>query len=405
MAKKTKAPSPAKPVTDEPELEPAKAEEQPLAKSAAKLDVPVAPTPTVVKSSPRAATRGRSWIWMTAVGVVVLVGAVVVGWKLFGGSNPNSNTNTADNSNSSGVTLQPRVIDGVPVSTDLVNTNIYAVVIENMVDSRPPSSLDKASVVYETLAEGGITRFLALFPLGDKWPELGPVRSARPYFVSWAQEYGNPLFVHAGGSPEALALLRKSSTKVVDFNQFSHGGNFIRDSKRSAPHNLYTNDTLLYTGLRRTELRDAVPSYSSWLYKGEAGLDARPSTTNSIVINFSSFNYKVSYTYDRVQNQYQRFVADKAHVTRTGDQIYAKNIAVEFTDVAVTQNNKGRMDIRTTGTGRLLLFRDGTVTEGTWKKSSDTARTEFLDASGNPLSLNAGSTWIEVVSTGTKVTY
>jgi hypothetical protein len=113
----------------------------------------------------------------------------------------------------------------------------------------------------------------------------------------------------------------------------------------------------------------------------------------------------VTYKYDRVQNQYQRYVADKAHVTRTGEQINAKNVAVITTSIAVTQNNKGRMDIKTTGTGKLLLFRDGTVTEGTWKKDSDTSRLQFLDSSGQVLALNPGQTWIDVIAPTTKITY
>lgn len=375
--------------------------------SSSKPDITDMPKPVVVKNATRPKKQLPSWVWIVVLAVVALGGAGIVGWKLFGKSKTNGNTNdTTQNTNTTTEALFPRVVDGVPVPQNQVNTSLYAIVIENMVDSRPPSGLDKASIVYETLAEGGITRFLAMYPSGGKViPEIGPVRSARPYFVSWAQEYGNPLFVHAGGSPEALALLKAGTTKVVDFNQFSHGGNFIRDDKRAAPHNLYTNYNLLYSGLRNTVLRDAVPQYTAWTFKGEASIDSRPATVNDVVINFSSFNYKVAYKYDRVQNQYQRLVADKPHVTRTGDQLYAKNIAVLYTDISVTQNNKGRMDIKTVGTGKLQLFRDGAMTEGTWKKDSDTSHTQFLDGTGQPLSLNAGQTWVEVVPTTAKVTF
>lgn len=414
MAKKPKS---KKPSTPEPETPEHDEEKEIVEDEASESSVPPTvttpkseaqtsmPKPVVVKSPTRPKSKLPSWVWIVVLAVVALGGAAIVGWKLFGAKSTNTNIAVSD-VNVNTEALFSRLIDGVPVPQDQVNTNLYAVVIENLIDSRPPSGLDKASVVYETLAEGGITRFLALFASGARTvSEIGPVRSARPYFVSWAQEYSNPLFIHAGGSPEALALLKLKSTKVTDFNQFTHGGNFIRDGARTAPHNLYTNYTLLYSGMQNTALRDAVPQYTSWTFKSEDSIDTRPTTVNDVVVNFSSFNYKVTYKYDRVQNQYQRLVADKPHVTRSGDQIYVKDIAVVYTDINVTQNNKGRMDIKTVGTGKLLLFRDGTTTEGTWKKDSDTSRIQFLDSSGQPLALNPGQIWIEVVPTTAVVTH
>ncbi len=360
------------------------------------------PKPTVVKPTSASGRRRLPiWIWYAAAGLVILVVAGVLGWKLFGSSPAPTNTVVT---NTSTEKLVPRVLDGVPVQADRAFTNIYAVVIENMVDSRPPSGLDKASVIYETLAEGGITRFLALWPVGQAVDQIGPVRSARPYFISWAAEY-KPLFVHAGGSPQALATLKSSQTNVYDFNQFTHGGNFVRDNTRPAPHNLYTDPDKLYSGLRNSPARDAVPTYTSWLFKGEPPFDNRPATVNDLVIDFSSFSYKVTYKYDRVQNSYLRFVADQPHLTRDGVQLVAKNIMVQFEKIGLIANDKQRLDIQTIGSGKLLLFRDGTVTSGTWKKDSDAARTQWLDASGNALALNPGQIWIETVPTDAKVTY
>lgn len=398
--KPTKVPVSTEEETDDVETPP------PAAK---KVDSIVeAPKPMVVKSSTTKKKAMPTWVWYVIVGVVVLVAAAFLGWKLFGKSTTNTTTNTAGNVNATNTNttnaLVPRVLDGVLVAADKAFTNVYAVVIENMVDSRPPSGLDKASVVYETLAEGGITRFLALFPVGQEVKQIGPVRSARPYFVSWAEEY-KPLFVHAGGSPQALDYLKTGKANVYDFNQFSHGGNFIRDDSRSAPHNLYTDADKLYSGLRNSPGRDVAPTYTSWKFKDELPLDQRVSPAKDIVVNFSSFSYKVNYTFDRVQNVYLRSVGEKAHVTRDGVQLAPKNVIVEFTKVGLLPNEKQRLDITTTGSGKLLLFRDGTVTEGTWKKDTATARTRFLDASGNDLALNAGQIWIDVVPNDTVVTY
>ena len=199
--------------------------------------------------------------------------------------------------------------------------------------------------------------------------------------------------------------MKSGKANVYDFNQFSHGGNFIRDDARVAPHNLYTDADKLYSGLRNSPGRDVAPTYTSWLFKGETPIDQRPSTVKDVVVNFSSFSYKVGYVFDRVQNVYQRFVGEKAHVTRDGVQIAPKNVIIEFTKVGLLPNEKQRLDITTLGSGKMLLFRDGTVTEGTWKKDSNTARTKFLDASGNDLALNPGQIWIDVVPNDTVVTY
>lgn len=361
------------------------------------------PKPNVVKSSSSSAKRLPSWVWWVSGSVVVVIAVALVGWSLFGPDTTNTVANTTNTTNTVAEQLMPRVIDGVPVITTRASTNLYAVVVENMVDARPQSGIDRASVVYETLAEGGITRFLALFPLGEKIDKIGPVRSARPYFISWAEEY-KPLFVHAGGSPQALTYLRGGKANLYDFNQFSHGGNFIRDDARPAPHNLYTDTDKLFMGLRRTA-PDATATFSSWSFKSETPFDSRPQTVNDLVIDFSSFNYRVMYRYDRVQNRYQRFQADKPHVMLDGTQVYAKDVVVQFTSIGPLPGEKQRLDIKTVGTGKLLLFRDGTVTEGTWKKNSGKDRTEFLDASGQPLTLNPGQIWIETVATGAKVTY
>lgn len=361
------------------------------------------PKAKVTKSNlPSDAPAGprRWWIWVIAGAAVVLAG---LGWFIWGKATANnSNTSTAK-TNTNTVTLVRRQLDGVLVAPDKANTNILAVMIENAWESRPPSGIDKACVVYEALAEGGITRFMALFPVGVEVKEIGPVRSARPYYVSWAEEY-NPLYVHVGGSPQALDYLRSKKPNLYDFNQFYHAGNFWRDRTRAAPHNLYTSSDMLYVGLKSAN-RDAKPVYTSWNFKDEAGIDTRGEPANDIVINFSSFNYQVTYKYDRGLNQYNRYLAGKEHVTRDGSKITAKNVIVEYVKTGLVPGDKERLTMETVGSGNMLLFRDGQTIQGTWKKDGPTARTQFLDAQGSPVQFDAGTTWIEVIPTDRKVTY
>lgn len=367
--------------------------------SAAKSQPAATPTATVVRSSAPTAKRFPLWGWVV-LGAVVVFGAAVGGWAMFGQPpRPVTNTSTPNRNVDRRV---PRNLDGVLVPASQQNGNIFAVMIENIRESRPPSGLDKASVVYEALAEGGITRFLALFPVGVSVPEIGPVRSARPYFIAWAEEY-KPLYVRAGGSPQALALLR-AKPNIIDFNQFTNGPFFWRDKSRRAPHNLYTSSEKLFLGLKRTA-PEAVPTYKPWTFKEEPALDSRPTTVNDVVIDFSSFAYKVTYRYDRALNQYQRLLGDAPHVTKDGTAIAAKNVVIEYVQTGLIPGDKQRLQLQTSGEGRLVLIQDGTVIEGTWKKVANADRTELLDANGNPLALNPGPIWIEIVPTDRKVTY
>jgi len=136
-----------------------------------------------------------------------------------------------------------RLLDGVGVEDESkVNPPIFAVQVENMVDARPLSGISKANLVYEAISEAGITRLLALYVKDNSVSEIGPVRSARPYYIDWASEYG-ALYAHSGGSPEALRVV--SDYDVLDLNEFSNGKYFWRSKSRYAPHNLYTSVELL----------------------------------------------------------------------------------------------------------------------------------------------------------------
>lgn len=133
-------------------------------------------------------------------------------------------------------TRVPSKLMGIKVDPAELNKKIMTVVIENHPDARPQSGLDKASIVYETLAEGGITRFLAVFQENEV-AEIGPVRSARIYFLDWVLEY-DALFAHIGGNIAALDQI--GPLKIQDINQFYNANYFWRDNSRVAPHNVYT---------------------------------------------------------------------------------------------------------------------------------------------------------------------
>jgi len=366
------------------------------------------PTPTIVRqeSKPKATPKKRMplWAWLV-IALVGLAGASVAGYLVFTSPEATTNTNTPIVRNTNTVAeTAPRLVDGVLVSPSKTNPNLAAVMIENSSDARPPSSLENASVVYEALAEGGITRFLAILTSDAATTEIGPVRSARPYFVDWASEYNRPLYVHAGGSPQALDLLRSSKTTVVDFNQFINGPYFYRDKTRRRPHDLYLTPEKLFLAIR-DKAEGVIPSFTGWAFADEPGIDARPETVNDIVVKYSSLSYQATYSYDRALNVYRRSLGGQPHVTRAGSPITAKNVIVQFVKTGLYPKETQRLKMDTVGEGKAYIFRNGQTIIGSWKKDATANRTMFYDEAGQPVVFARGNTWISVVPTDRTVTY
>lgn len=342
--------------------------------------------------------RKLRWPWIVA-GAVVALGLIGAGsYFVFRGSS--ASTEAADQNANTPVATTERRLDGVTIDASKANVLPLAVVVENHSSVRPQSGLSKAGVVYEALAEGGITRFLAIFATtGDV--SIGPVRSARPYFVQLAREY-NGMFVHAGFSEQAKQEISKSG--IVDFDQFYKPYNFMRlkNTGRALEHTLFTDLHLLELGRTSLKLKNEGV-YDAWTFKADAP-SATP-TTKPIVIDYSTPSYKVSYAYDAKTNAYLRSQGGALAMDKTGNvQLAPKNVVIMFT--SSTLYDKLRRNIKVVGEGKLLLFQDGQVVTGTWKKEGSAARLQLLDSTGATLPLNVGQTWVQVVDIPEKnVTY
>ncbi|MFH1598339.1 MAG: DUF3048 domain-containing protein [Patescibacteria group bacterium] len=274
----------------------------------------------------------------------------------------------------------------------------FAVMIENLPSVRPQSGLQGASIVYEALVEGLATRFMAVFDT-DGLDEIGPVRSARPYYTQWVSEY-DALYAHCGGSPEALTNVR--NWELNSINQI--GGDwpyYWRDSSKYAPHNLYTSSELITKAMRDKELADREPSYETWIFKDDAALDNRPTEEKSIKIAFSGLSWEVEYKYDQEQNNYVRYNSGLEHKdTQTNEAIRVKNVVVQVIPEIVAFGELGRLTLEIEGEGEAKICRDGSCLVGTWRKSGRTNRTVFYDADGREIEFNVGNTWISVAPMG-----
>ncbi|HHW01551.1 MAG TPA: DUF3048 domain-containing protein [Thermoanaerobacterales bacterium] len=276
------------------------------------------------------------------------------------------------------------------MNTKYVNQRPLAVMVENEYHARPQSGLDKADVVYEIMAEGGITRFLALF-LGRDVDEIGPIRSARPYFIDYAMEYDG-IYIHYGASPQGYSDLNK--LKIDHIDGIYDGVTFWRDRSRKEPHNAYSStEKILKTSEKRGFLKPV--DLQVWNFNGQ---DAQPRGEILKKFKLTYFsNYSVSYTYDATKMAYERYINDKPHTDRkTGEPIFVKNIIVQYVDARVI-DKAGRLEMRTVGSGKAYYISDGFCEELKWEKESRSARTVYTLADGTELTINPGNTWIQIM--------
>lgn len=289
-------------------------------------------------------------------------------------------------------------LTGMDMDMQFENQRPIAVMIENEYNARPQSGLDKAGVVYEVLAEGGITRFLALF-LGETVDEIGPVRSARPYFLDYAMEYDG-IYIHYGASPQGYIDLKQ--LKINAINGMYDDVTFWRDKSRKEPHNAYTNtEKILKTSEKSGFCKDT--QLALWKFNSEES-PAGDWVLEDFKLEYFN-NYTVSYTYDRGKKAYERFINGKYHTDRkTGESIFVKNIIIQFAGTKVI-DDVGRLSIKTVDSGKGYYISNGCCEEIKWQKDSRKERTKYTFADGSELVINPGNTWIQVLPQWGKFNY
>ncbi len=297
--------------------------------------------------------------------------------------------------------LTPRKLDGLLVRKSVANTWPMAVMIDNHPAARPQSGLNKASVVYETLAEGGIPRFMAVFA-DTNVKNIGPIRSTRPYFVQEAAEY-NAIVVHAGGSPDGLKLLSKLRMPNFEGIKRPFAKYFFR-LYGGGVHNLYTSMAKLFNAYGHSTVAKVRPGYQGWKFTDGAALNKRPTGKHGATIDFGyGKSYDVEWRYNRAKNYYERWTGGRKHLDRSNrQQLWAKNIIVMNVPKEKALDRKGRLDIKVVGRDSGYLLQNGKVIRIIWSKKSTRSRTVFKTLDGKEVSLLRGSTWIEIVPRGHK---
>jgi len=288
---------------------------------------------------------------------------------------------------------------GQELAEDAKLTRPVAVMVENMKSIRPQCGLGEACVVVEGLAEGGITRFMAVYANKDVG-RIGPVRSARNHYVAIARGM-DAVFAHCGGSKFAMKAIKDWS--VADIDQMHRDAAFWR-TKGGAPHNLWTSTYKVKSEAKVAGYSDEADSYG-FKFKSDAKPKKRPEK-QSITIDFSNQTYKVEYQYKEETNTYLRLNAGAIQTDKiSGRELQAKNIVIVFAPTSGIRGGGEVLDVKVVGNNKCLVFMDGKVVEGTWEKAEEKAPFHLYDSVMREIPVNKGQTWIEIVKTSTAVTY
>jgi hypothetical protein len=304
--------------------------------------------------------------------------------------------------------LVPAPLTGRPVTPEVAARQPIAVMIDDHPDARPQSGFNAASVVWHAPAEAGIPRYMLIYQ--DRIPKsVGPVRSARQYYVEWAAEW-ETLYVHAGGSPQAIRTLRKKGQGewVYDADEFRWGGSYLwRTTDRFPPHNVYTDGKHLRELAQRLGAVDE-PLQPHWSFGPEAAAAERP---KGGVIRVVYPFVTVTYRYDQESNRYVRYVcplvcaaakpraAPQVDVA-DGEVVAPSNVVIlrmAFGPLDDGHPEKYRLEAHNVGTGTAWISSNGRTVKGTWSKASAKAPTRLFGPDGAPVTLTAGQTFVQVI--------
>jgi len=294
----------------------------------------------------------------------------------------------SDRRNDEGV---PSPISGIYTDALNINRRPFAVMLDNQSKARPQAGLDQAEIVYEILAEGMITRYLAIFLINE--PSLiGPVRSARPYFLDKAMEF-NALYVHVGGSPQAISDIK--TLKIDDIDAMSRDSSiFWRKKHKSAPHNTYT-DTKAIRKAAASSRYDEKVNFEPLDFNQEA---MKINGEKMIYIEIPYFkDYKPSFKYNEVEKTYYRYLNNKPHLDEVSQMhLSAANIIIQEAETKVI-DSEGRLEIELVGQGKGLFITNGEKRPIVWEKNDRKSRTRYFYEDGTEIKLNPGVTWVQII--------
>lgn len=326
--------------------------------------------------------RSKIYLAVTVIFMAVILLVIGIFNLLFQNKNNNQKI-VVDNSKQGPV--YRHVLNGTAIENPEQDFFAIAIMFDNAYDARPQHGLDKADIVYEALAEGNITRLVGVFDSRQNIDKIGPVRSARPYYMDWVNEYAG-IYMHVGGSPDALAGIDDYSFCNID--QIGAGEiYFWRDNDLDAPHNVFTSSA---NWLRVGEIKEIanINPAIAWNF-----VDSEDNLGFDISIDYSAV-YNVDWKYNDKLNAYLRYQGDDKFIYDTGEQAVAANVIVQVVDAEII-DEKIRRKMDTQEGGKAFVFNSLGRQDGTWEVID--GRTRFFDEEKNELKLVPGQTWVQVI--------
>ncbi len=311
------------------------------------------------------------------------------------------------------ITGNINILSGFEIKDGVLNSRPLAVMINNAGEARPQSGLNKADCVIEVVDEGGITRLIGIFSSKDA-DTIGPIRSARQYYAELARMF-DPLYVFWGTYPEGYKIIENMDIDVLTplgdttgaskiAANISEGKDAWRDSSRVAPHNAYSSTE---------KLKNAAVTNGYLIEGGQSPFgfkldisEEKRGSINDIKIDFSVASFAADFKYDKSLNNYKKSTGGVEDTDKeTGENLYFNNVIALVTDIANSGDAAGHMIVRTTGSGKAFYFFDGSVTEGTWERTSVLEPMMFKNDSGEKILFNRGTTYLGMIQGADRVIY
>lgn len=299
-------------------------------------------------------------------------------------------------------------LTGEQAEEELSARRPYAVMFNNLRKALPQIGVSRADVIYEIVAEGGITRMMAVFQDLEGVGDMGSIRSARDYYASIASGH-DAIYVHAGGSPQAYQAFSDLKMSNIDFVNGPYYNMCWRDPERrktaGLEHSLLTSSEKILEYLPQKFAREHDGDYKvGWTFSEDP--PAGGEEASRLTVPFSKYKTG-SFTYDPETGLYridQHIDGKDLPYTDGEAQVSVRSVLVLYTDVnRIKGDSAGRMEVRTTGTGDGLLLRDGQLYKITWQRDSEMVCYSFLDPSGQPIPLAVGPSYVNIVSTDAQV--
>jgi len=308
-------------------------------------------------------------------------------------------------------------VNGIEIAHEdyqtLMDRHPLAIVVNNHKDARPQSGLSSADTVLEVLAEGGITRYVAIYHNNYDVSKIGPIRSLRYYMIEFASGYSDAMILHHGWAGFDGATFERYNAKTDARGAVSKFGikdihteastyrDPVKAKKSGYVHALYTDFTRINKEIDRLSKASGwelgVDDTMSLKFKEDALLESRGlfQSVDVKFISLSTSDYSARFTYDKTTNTYPRFIGGIADIDElTNKQISPKNVIIEWHNYADANDGHSRIVIDMEGQDKATILRDGEVIEATWKKECRTCRTRYFDALGVEVPLNRGQIWI-----------